>query len=32
MTHPRDELGSYDDIAAAAIHTTGLDDFGGTAH
>jgi hypothetical protein len=32
MTHPRDELGSYDDIAAAAIRTTGLDDFGGTAH
>ncbi len=32
MTHPRDEIGSYDDIAAAAVRTTGLDDFGGTAH
>jgi hypothetical protein len=32
MTHPRDEIGSYDDIAAAAIRTTGLDDFGGNAH
>jgi hypothetical protein len=32
MTHPRDELGSYDDIAAAAVRTTGLDDFGGTGH
>ena len=32
MTHPRDEIGSYDDIAAAAVRTTGLDDFGGTTH
>ncbi len=32
MTHPRDEIGSYDDIAAAAVRTTGLHDFGGTAH
>lgn len=32
MTHPRDHLGSYDEIAAAAVRTTGLDDFGGTAH
>ena len=32
MTHPRDEIGSYDDIAAAAVRTTSLDDFGGTAH
>jgi len=32
MTHPRDEIGSYDDIAAAAVRTTGLDDFGGSAH
>ncbi|MFC5178073.1 sulfotransferase family protein [Nocardioides taihuensis] len=32
MTRPRDDLGSYDDIAAAAVRTTGLDDFGGTAH
>ncbi len=28
----RDEVGSYDDIAAAAVRTTGLDDFGGTEH
>ena len=26
------DVGSYDDIAAAAVRTTGLDDFGGTAH
>ncbi len=32
MTHPRDEIGSYDDIVAAAVRTTSLDDFGGTAH
>ena len=32
MTHPRDEIGSYDDIAAAAVRTTSLDDFGGTTH
>ena len=32
MTHPRDHLGSYDEIAAAAVRTTGLDDFGGTSH
>ena len=32
MTHPRDDIGSYDDIAAAAVRTTSLDDFGGTAH
>ena len=32
MTHPRDEIGSYDDIVAAAMRTTGLDDFGGSAH
>ncbi|WP_203336437.1 sulfotransferase family protein [Nocardioides limicola] len=33
-TEPRQrgDVGSYDDIAAAAIRTTGLDDFGGTAH
>jgi hypothetical protein len=32
VTRPREDLGSYDDIAAAAVRTTGLDDFGGTAH
>lgn len=32
MTHPRDQVGSYDEIAAAAVRTTGLSDFGGTAH
>lgn len=32
MTRPRDDLGSYDDIAAAAVRTTGLDDFGSDAH
>jgi hypothetical protein len=32
MTRPREAIGSYDDIAAAAVRTTGLDDFGGTAH
>ena len=32
MTHPREAIGSYDDIAAAAVRTTSLDDFGGTAH
>jgi hypothetical protein len=28
----RADLGSYDDIAAAAVRTTGLTDFGGSAH
>lgn len=28
----RPDVGSYDDIAAAAVRTTGLSDFGGTAH
>ncbi len=32
MARVRDDVGSYDDIAAAAVRTTGLDDFGGTAH
>jgi hypothetical protein len=32
MTHPRDDIGSFDDIAAAAVRTTGLEDFGGTGH
>jgi hypothetical protein len=31
-TRTRADLGSYDDIAAAAVRTTGLDDFGGTEH
>ncbi len=31
-TRTRPDLGSYDDIAAAAMRTTGLDDFGGTEH
>ncbi len=32
MTRERPDVGSYDDIVAAAVRTTGLDDFGGTAH
>lgn len=34
MPEPRQraDLGSYDDIAAAAVRTTGLADFGGTDH
>jgi hypothetical protein len=28
----REDLGSFDDIAAAAVRTTGMDDFGGAAH
>lgn len=28
----RDDVGSFDDIAAAAVRTTGLSDFGGTEH
>jgi len=32
MSRVRDDVGSYDDIAAAAVRTTGLEDFGGTAH
>ncbi len=28
----RADVGSYDDIAAAAVRSTGLSDFGGTAH
>jgi hypothetical protein len=31
-TRTRAELGSFDDIVAAAVRTTGLDDFGGTEH
>ncbi|MFB9311553.1 sulfotransferase family protein [Nocardioides plantarum] len=32
MTRERPDVGSYDDIVAAAQRTTGLTDFGGTAH
>lgn len=32
MTRERPDVGSYDDIVAAARRTTGLTDFGGTAH
>lgn len=32
MARTRDDVGSYDDIAAAAVRTTGMDDFGDTAH
>ncbi|MEO5651259.1 MAG: sulfotransferase [Marmoricola sp.] len=31
-TRTRADLGSFEDIAAAAVRTTGLDDFGGTEH
>ncbi|WP_230084546.1 sulfotransferase family protein [Nocardioides marmotae] len=32
MTRERPDVGSYDDILAAAVRTTGLSDLGGTAH
>jgi hypothetical protein len=32
MERERPDVGSYDDIAAAAIRTTGLSDFGGSGH
>jgi len=32
MVRTRPDLGSYDDIVAAAQRTTGLSDFGGTDH
>ncbi len=32
MTRTREDVGSYDDIVAAAQRTTGMSDFGGTAH
>lgn len=34
MSEPRQrpDVGTYDDIAAAAVRTTGLSDFGGTEH
>ncbi len=31
-TRTRPDLGTFDDIAAAAVRTTGLEDFGGTEH
>jgi hypothetical protein len=31
-TRTRETLGDFDEIAAAAVRTTGLDDFGGTEH
>jgi hypothetical protein len=31
-TRTRDTLGDFDEIAAAAVRTTGLSDFGGTEH
>ncbi len=32
MTRTREDVGSYDDIVAAAVRTTGLTDMGGDAH
>ncbi len=32
MVRERPDVGSYDDIVAAAVRTTGLSDFGGTTH
>jgi hypothetical protein len=32
MVRERPEVGSYDDVVAAAVRTTGMSDFGGTAH
>ncbi|GAB3247479.1 sulfotransferase family protein [Nocardioides dilutus] len=32
MARERPDVGSYEDIAAAAVRTTGMSDFGGTAH
>ncbi len=32
MTRERPDVGSYDDIVAAAVRTTGMTDFGGDAH
>jgi hypothetical protein len=32
MVRERPDVGSYDDIVAAAVRTTGMSDFGGTAH
>ena len=32
MTRERPDVGSYEDIAAAAVRTTGLSDFGDGLH
>jgi hypothetical protein len=32
MVRERADVGSFEDIVAAAVRTTGLSDFGGTAH
>ena len=32
MTRTRESVGEYDEIAAAAVRSTGLDDFGGDEH
>ena len=32
MVRERPDVGSYEDIVAAAVRTTGLSDFGGTSH
>ncbi len=32
MARERPDVGSYDDIVAAAVRTTGMDDFGGDVH
>lgn len=32
MARERADVGSYDDIVAAAVRTTGMDDFGGAEH
>ncbi|MDP2772728.1 MAG: sulfotransferase [Nocardioides sp.] len=32
MVRERPDVGSYEDIVAAAVRTTGMTDFGGTAH
>jgi hypothetical protein len=32
MVRERPDVGSYEDIVAAAVRTTGMSDFGGTAH
>ncbi len=32
MVRERADVGSYDDIVSAAVRTTGMSDFGGTAH
>jgi hypothetical protein len=32
MTRERADIGTFEDVVAAAVRTTGMDDFGGTAH